>query len=140
LEKRRKRVVLMKQITGVIFPINENQFHNIIENHKNVYAIYSIFNHIKENDKLQFYVSKTIKKIKIEARVESVDFLDITTVKKNYSNSLIMDSNDFSSYIRKSPWSNRENKKLLVLVLKNIKECNEIPKNRIPVSGMYIRE
>lgn len=130
----------MKQITGVIFPINTNQFNNIIVNHKNVFAIFSIFNQIKKNDKLQFYVSKTIKKIKIEAMIESAEFLDVSTIKKKYMDSLIMDSNDFSSYIRKSPWSNRENKKLLVLVLKNIKECNEIPKNRIPVSGMYIRE
>ncbi len=82
-----------------------------------------------------------MKKIKIQAIIEKIDFLTVDEIKKRYSDRLIMDKEDFSKYCHKSKYDeSRTFKTLLTILFKSVEDVNINPKIQIKVSGNYLYE
>ena len=128
---------IMENKKGVIFAISESNYANIKEG-RNVFIKYTNLK-IEKGFKIQFYISKTIKMVKIEAEIISSEILNADSIISKYSNNLILTKEEFQRYITKTKDNdNRPQTKLVVIKFSNVKECNFKPLNQVGVAGRYI--
>ena len=90
---------------------------------------------IKETMNLIIYVSNLNKSVIGEAVIKKIEFLKCDELIKKYKNKVFLNSEELKDYV-----SEREEKPLLVLTLKNIKRYNKekILNYPITMSGKYI--
>lgn len=122
----------MDQIIGVIFPLSKESIDFMFSNNRDVYVKYTSRQptkkskiKIKEGTTLYIYQSGGSKCVVGEAITKKFDFLDMDTILNRYSGRLMISDNDLKLYAK-----GRENKKALVLELKDLK----IYKNGIKLS------
>lgn len=131
-----------QNIIGVIYPLPKNLIDRI-DKSKNIFIKYlprvptrkSYSLKIREGIKLYIYRSGHNKTIVTEAIIDKVELLFFDEIISKYKNRTIAPYDELIKYVQ-----DRENKKLLVLHLKNIKKYDNPLKVKVPITmaGRYI--
>lgn len=134
----------LKKVYGIILPMSKEFAENIIKLNKTVFVKYTTHEptkktkkRLKEGDKFYIYVTGGTKEIIGEADIINCEYLIKQDVLKKYSKSLAISKEQLDKYSK-----GRENKKLLVLSLSNVKKYKKPIKLEKPITmtGLYIKE
>lgn len=131
----------LPEVIGVIYPLPKKIVDRLNES-RNIFV--KFLPHIptkksrvrlEEGNKLYIYQSGTKKKIVVESVISKIEFLLIEDVFKRYENCTVATRGELNKYVE-----GRENKKLMVIHMKNIKKYNIPLKINVPITmaGRYI--
>ena len=129
-------------IEGVIYPLQEEDAFNILNNNKKVFVKYlphepskKTVQKLKSGLKIYFYISKKNKSIVGDAIIKNILFMDFQDILSNYKNQLFISEDKFRLYSK-----GREHKKAQNLELKDINKYQKkvIVKVPITMAGMYV--
>lgn len=129
----------IKHPFAVIYPIPSNFALRIFKEKKSVFAKYGTHEVLSQNvtdcKKLLIYESSTGQKITGEADVLSVQLMNFSEVISEYKKEFFLSEDEFRAYA-----SGREEKKMMVFKLDNIKEYSApiIFDHKLTVAGEYI--
>ena len=129
---------------GVIYPVPSNLVYRFFDEGKNVFVKYQPkvgYHHLKIGDKVLFYASRNIHKIVGEGMVQRVELLEPKGVLEKYCENLFLTAGELEEY-RHHRSGRPPTKKLLVVVLQNLKKYSEPvkPDKPITMAGQRITE
>ncbi len=136
--------MLNKSIQGVIYALPKYMIDRIFDEGRDVYVKYLSKEPSKKSKiklykgmKLYFYASQHNKSILGEATINDILFLNKNELRRNLMNRLILDTNELTDYC-----SGREEKKMLALIIKNLKKYNKpiCLKQPVNMGGLYITD
>jgi len=132
--------MVTNDIIGISFPILPKHVERILEMENVVFIKFtpheSLPKHLKAGMNLYFYESHANKEIVGEAKISVIELMPAIEVQEKYSDELFITDGDFREYIK-----GREEKKILVLVLSEIKSYTKPIAFEKPINmgGKYIR-
>ncbi len=129
------------EISGIIYPLNENNYNNLKKREKPIYVKFLTHTNSKNPTKLQkghyllFYISNSTKSVAGYSQIVDILFKLPIEIKKNFINQIQMDKNEFTSYIK-----DREAKPLIILVLNKIIDLKKEKHVSYPITmtGKYL--
>ena len=128
------------RITGAVFPLSSAQISNLFSCNRDVFAKFTKLN-LERGSKIVFYISRQ-KMLAGEARVEKIEKLTPDVAWSRYKNRLILNKEEFDTYVRISPITKRERKmrEITVFILANVKKYRKPIRSILPVtsSGRYL--
>lgn len=131
-----------KCILGVIYAVPKNIIYNVLDNKKNIFVKYLTHPITKKSRiklhsgiKLYLYESHAKRCLVGEADIINLTFLNLDEVISLYRKKLMFSENEFIKYSR-----GREEKKVIVFELKNIKRYRKSIQINLPItmSGLYV--
>lgn len=134
----------MKKIVGVIFPIPKHFIDRLLLEKRNVFVKYisRVSNlRIVPKHKLLFYVSRSLKEIVGEGKIEQVLFQTPKEAFEKYGNKLFLNENELEEYTLQQP-KRDSSKKMLVLVLGGLRRYSKPKKFKRPINmaGQYLTQ
>lgn len=131
-------------IIGVIFPLPKKVITFMFENSRDVFVKYTTHGYLQKSKQrlekgmsIYFYQSGSNKIIVGEALIENIEYLDMNQIITKYTNRLLTTEDELRNYSK-----GREEKRALVLELRNIIRYKEEIKLMVPItmSGLYLTE
>jgi hypothetical protein len=124
-----------EKIIGIIYPLPEQLILRIFDSGKNIFTKFTTHTpseesvRIRKGDKLFLYMSRAEKTVVGAAVIEKLDFLLPAEVIDKYKDNLITPPEEMSKYVR-----GRNNKKMLILKLCNIKKYSHPIEVKVPIT------
>jgi len=132
----------MSELVGVIYPIPLPYVSRVFAEKRNVFVKYlthSTSTKLTPRKKILFYASHGQKEIVGEAVIKKIEFLSPMEVLEKYGAKVFLKSDELMSYVSQQS-SRTASKKMLVLVLSQLREYSKGVKWKKPISmaGEYL--